>query len=204
MKTCAKCGALKDYAACGRSKQNKTGRRSRCLVCEREDYRNRYHADIERSRAIARAKAERHKEQRSAYMKEYNADAGKAVRSNYVAAHRAEVNANSLRSYYREHDRNRGRVLRSSHRTRARYTGGGVIVPYTTDQLLDRFEMFGNRCWLCGTDEGIQVDHVKPLSRGGPECLSNVRPICGSCNKRKSNEWPFDPNSFRNRHFRAR
>ncbi|MGW8593542.1 HNH endonuclease [Dietzia sp. NPDC055877] len=47
-------------------------------------------------------------------------------------------------------------------------------------------------CWICGSvlDE-FHVDHVKPLSKGGWHCLSNLRPCCPSCNLRKGAKWPI-------------
>lgn len=51
-----------------------------------------------------------------------------------------------------------------------------------------RMLYFGNRCWMCnGPFEAI--DHVKPLSKGGPHILANLRPACTPCNSRKSNKW---------------
>jgi 5-methylcytosine-specific restriction endonuclease McrA len=38
-----------------------------------------------------------------------------------------------------------------------------------------------------------QLDHVKPINKGGMDCLSNIRPACESCNKSKQDRWPFQP-----------
>ncbi|MGX7727586.1 HNH endonuclease [Rhodococcus sp. 5G237] len=35
------------------------------------------------------------------------------------------------------------------------------------------------------------VDHVKPINKGGPHMLANLRPACGPCNSRKRDQWPF-------------
>jgi len=32
---------------------------------------------------------------------------------------------------------------------------------------------------------GLHIDHVMPLSKGGPDTLENVRPAHGSCNVKK-------------------
>lgn len=38
-------------------------------------------------------------------------------------------------------------------------------------------------CWLCGTPGADSVDHVIPLSKGGPELdPANLRPAHGRCN----------------------
>jgi len=38
-------------------------------------------------------------------------------------------------------------------------------------------------CALCGADEGLEVDHIIPLSRGGSDDRSNLRPACFHCNR---------------------
>lgn len=46
-----------------------------------------------------------------------------------------------------------------------------------------------HRCCWCGVREGLQVDHVKPWSRGGLSALWNMVTLCGYHNKVKSNYW---------------
>ncbi|NEW33842.1 HNH endonuclease [Nocardia cyriacigeorgica] len=67
---------------------------------------------------------------------------------------------------------------------------GAPQIRYSYHELQARLSLFGNRCYLCGVD-GEAVDHVKPLSAGGWDCLANIRPICTSCNSRKNSTWPF-------------
>lgn len=35
----------------------------------------------------------------------------------------------------------------------------------------------------------MTADHVKPLAKGGPHILANIRPACVSCNSRKHATW---------------
>ena len=49
-------------------------------------------------------------------------------------------------------------------------------------------ERDGQRCFYCGTEKDLTVDHVKPLSKGGSAELDNLRLACKSCNIRKSNK----------------
>jgi hypothetical protein len=46
-----------------------------------------------------------------------------------------------------------------------------------------------NVCIECGTlEENIEIDHIIPVHQGGGCCwLSNLRPICVSCHKGKTN-----------------
>lgn len=43
----------------------------------------------------------------------------------------------------------------------------------------------GLGCRLCGTMDEPQIDHRKPLSRGGTNDLRNLQILCGTCNRRK-------------------
>ncbi len=63
-------------------------------------------------------------------------------------------------------------------------------VEFTAADLELRMSMFGLACWLCG-GPFEHIDHVKPLSLGGPHMLSNLRPSCQECNARKHNTWPY-------------
>lgn len=52
-------------------------------------------------------------------------------------------------------------------------------------------EQWGIRCWGCGFEppsvEFLELDHILPDSEGGSNELENRAPLCGPCNKRKSN-----------------
>lgn len=48
------------------------------------------------------------------------------------------------------------------------------------------FKLYGNKCLCCGIEENITIDHVIPVKKGGVNELSNMQPLCKSCNSRKS------------------
>lgn len=62
------------------------------------------------------------------------------------------------------------------------------VIPLTRQMLAERMEYFGNKCWMCGGAFEC-IDHVKPISKGGPHILANLRPACNRCNGSKSNKW---------------
>jgi 5-methylcytosine-specific restriction endonuclease McrA len=64
-----------------------------------------------------------------------------------------------------------------------------LTVPFTPGQLAQRMSMFDG-CWMCG-GPWTEIDHVKPLSKGGAHMLSALRPACRSDNAVKSDRWPF-------------
>jgi 5-methylcytosine-specific restriction endonuclease McrA len=45
----------------------------------------------------------------------------------------------------------------------------------------------GARCHNCGGKGKLTLDHVKPLSKGGGNDLTNLRLLCPTCNQAKLN-----------------
>lgn len=68
---------------------------------------------------------------------------------------------------------------------------GATITRFSTAEFQNRMRYFGYRCWICG-GEYEHADHVKPISKGGFHCLSNLRPTCARCNLAKGSRWPID------------
>jgi hypothetical protein len=51
--------------------------------------------------------------------------------------------------------------------------------------------MYNHTCLCCGRQEpeiALTIDHVVPLSKGGAHDISNIQPLCGSCNTSKYNK----------------
>lgn len=89
---------------------------------------------------------------------------------------------------------------KDAYRRRAFLQRGGSpqrAVSFTAQQKAARWAMWGGRCWICGIAEATQEDHVKPVSAGGWDCLSNLRPVCGPCNTRKRGAWPLSADEAR-------
>ena len=78
------------------------------------------------------------------------------------------------------------KILKALGRDRLKGVPGSCSAP----QMLARIEYFGRRCWMCGAP-WEQIDHVKPLNKGGTNWPSNIRPACGDCNLRKRDTWPL-------------
>ena len=58
------------------------------------------------------------------------------------------------------------------------------VSPATRDAV---FRAYGEQCLRCGSTTNVQIDHVIPKSWGGSHDFSNLQPLCGSCNRSKSN-----------------
>jgi hypothetical protein len=54
------------------------------------------------------------------------------------------------------------------------------------------YERDGYRCKHCGIiDDGsnLEIDHIKPISRGGKSTLDNLQTLCHDCNQRKGSDY---------------
>ena len=57
-------------------------------------------------------------------------------------------------------------------------------------------DKWGLVCWGCGFEppniDHLELDHNTPASSGGSNELHNRAPLCGPCNRRKSNTWTLE------------
>lgn len=48
-------------------------------------------------------------------------------------------------------------------------------------------------CVICGKQKKLTKDHIKPLSLGGTDYISNIQPLCRNCNSRKWKKFYENP-----------
>jgi 5-methylcytosine-specific restriction endonuclease McrA len=72
----------------------------------------------------------------------------------------------------------------------ARQQGAPVGEPYTREDLAQMYEAQQGRCAYCEKpfNGNYEIDHVVPISRGGPDCLRNLVLACRFCNNSKHNK----------------
>lgn len=57
---------------------------------------------------------------------------------------------------------------------------------FTREEWIALCHSYAGRCAYCHQRVNrLTVDHVIPLSKGGSNCIANIRPACGSCNSSK-------------------
>jgi 5-methylcytosine-specific restriction endonuclease McrA len=211
-KRCTKCGEVKPLEAFAKRAAMRDGRRSQCRACDATERAAKI--DYERER-VTRWRRENPERQRAAGRRQYWADPDR-IRTRKRAWHAANaelVHRRKRASYDSAKNRARIRAWRAAnpdadrlylaaHRAEAiertrRYRARkreALTVPFTAEQLAHRLSMFPG-CWVCG-GEWSEIDHVKPLAKGGAHCLANLRPICRSHNASKADTWPY-PTSVR-------
>jgi len=75
-------------------------------------------------------------------------------------------------------------VKNSLRRTRATKAGGS----FTEKQWLALCSIYHFKCLCCDKKKALTVDHVIPVSKGGTSFISNIQPLCDTCNKAKSSK----------------
>jgi len=120
------------------------------------------------------------KNARSAYKKEYNLKNSKKIKE--------------LQKEWRKNNPQYG--PESVRRRRNKKTNNGYT-PYKEFEVID---LYGTKCHICNLEIdflcsrsakkdnwefGLHIDHLIPISKGGPDTLENVRPSHAICNLRK-------------------
>jgi 5-methylcytosine-specific restriction endonuclease McrA len=75
----------------------------------------------------------------------------------------------------------KGSLTRKATKAARRSTEGR----FTTGELKECFALHGNKCAHCGATDHLTADHIIPLKLGGDNYITNIQPLCKSCNSRK-------------------
>lgn len=58
---------------------------------------------------------------------------------------------------------------------------------FSLQEFYDLCKSTGDLCLKCGTTERkLTPDHIRPISKGGSNYISNIQPLCGPCNSSKN------------------
>ncbi len=199
-KTCKECGLTKELSEFYISRTNLDGRMGRCKSCvkargrmNRRERAEQY-ARYEKSRAslphrveACRKYQEEHKEQIAQYRKIWTANNKERVdasKRSYYERGREEVLARSKK--WVEDNPEKVRQAKTNNLRRRRAARHASCGNFTVEEFKELCESYGNRCLACGDSKAtLEADHVVPLTRGGSDNISNIQPLCGSCNRKK-------------------
>ena len=178
MKLCIKCNNEKD----GNHPSYCKSCNSKRVVEWKKKNRDKYN---EYSRQLAKAMSEKD------YLS-YRDSRNKSNRS-WV-----EKNKEKIRKQKKEYQQNNPHKAREADRRRRALKKENIHEPYSEKQVLEKY---GTACHICkeeidlsanrasgspGWQQGLHLDHVVPLSKGGPDTIDNVKPAHGLCNLQKN------------------
>jgi 5-methylcytosine-specific restriction endonuclease McrA len=129
--------------------------------------RKSYYANVEARREKTRRWREANPDKNAAYQERYKERRAEIERARRQANPGMEA----------EYKRRRRALMKSSQ--------AGL---YGVPLIAAKMAYWGNRCWMCG-GPFENVDHVKPVAKGGAHLLANLRPSCADCNSKKRARW---------------
>lgn len=77
-------------------------------------------------------------------------------------------------------------VPAETYKERKDLAGGRGITRKEWIKILDKY---GHRCLRCGAKKDLAMDHVIPLILGGEHDITNIQPLCKSCNSAKGGRY---------------
>lgn len=171
-----------------------------CMDCDRSRVRS---PDPEKSRAHTRAwrarnlekrrAAERRahvisKDKRNAYSRAYNEEHSVEIKAR-KAAYRV-ANADKIRIREAAYSKANPEKIRAKAAVRRARKLGATPADSDRTKILPFYEMAQRATAIIGAD--FQVDHIEPLSRGGPHHQANLVVMRSDWNQRKgANYWPW-------------
>ncbi|MGA1037873.1 MAG: HNH endonuclease [Ilumatobacteraceae bacterium] len=176
-KTCTQCGETKPLTDYYADKTNRDRRKCKCKTCIRANTRAWREVNPERSRAQSRARYANDRERQRANARAWRKANPERIRANSRA--------------WKEANRERSRTQRraTQHRRRARKA---AAVP----QRWQIHDILLFCCYWCGANlraygATTHIDHVMPISLGGPADPTNEVKTCATCNLSKRDTHPL-------------
>jgi 5-methylcytosine-specific restriction endonuclease McrA len=120
------------------------------------------------------------------YMREYyhkNLEKLRASRRKSTKKYRLKYPERSKASTAAYKRKNAARInaINNTWRTRKTQAGGS----FTAEEWKLLCKKYNYKCLCCGKRKKLTADHVIPVSKGGSSNITNIQPLCQSCNSKK-------------------
>ena len=169
---------------CVKCNTNEWDNKGNCKQCARDRTREWRKANPERKRENARRLRNENIEEHREYQRRWARENPECSRR-WREKNREHVKEVGLKNNQRWRKNNPEAARAIDHRRRARESKGGGS--YTVAEWKALVDHYGGKCLCCGRmDVKLTADHVFPLAMGGTNDISNIQPLCMSCNARKN------------------
>jgi len=198
-KKCSKCKEVKEIS-CFYYHTSLHRYRSQCKDCLKNEDKQRYRENKENINKRHKKYYENNKESLAEATKRYiknNIERVKEYHQKYYANNKALMNEKS-KEWYRKNIELRTRQISEWHKNnpltpeksrtynnRRRCRKINAEGSFTVKEWKDLCNKYGNKCLNCGINGTMTIDHIVPLSKGGTNWISNIQPLCRSCNAKK-------------------
>lgn len=91
-----------------------------------------------------------------------------------------EQDRRACRRYYATY-RDRFRIKNANRKAKLKNVDGLLSV----SDWLEVLKKYNGICPSCGEQSDLQIDHVNPFYKGGPNLIENIQPLCQHCNNTK-------------------
>ena len=186
LKQCTRCKEWKERTEFYCKRRNPDGLHGWCKTCMLKAKYERQRTNRDEYNAYQRQYREGRGEQWQEYSRRAYAKHGEKIRAR--AAQRYNEKAEEVKAYVKQwqHDNPEKRAdysRRCTHKRRAQIEGNGGS--FTAEEWEDLCAECDYRCVCCGEHKPLTVDHIIPVSKGGSSDISNIQPLCKSCNSSK-------------------
>lgn len=192
-KVCAECKIDQAVSCFYRDKTRLGGYARVCKSCAKAYAQRRWHENHEENKARSRMRGADYRKRNPEYDRlKYiaNRDRMLAQSAAWKLAH-PERMAQFKKDWQARHPERYADQKRANESKRRARKAAVEVFEFSDEQLTARLAYYGHKCWICNTCDYEELDHVKPLSKGGAHMLGNLRPACRSCNRSKHASWPF-------------
>lgn len=180
-KCCSKCGIDKPLTEFYKATGGKDGYRTDCKSCNRAKTKRWCDKYVDRVREYTRT----HKEQNAKHARKYDEThrRQRQIKHRIWYAQNTEKARAASRLWGKRNPEKRAANY-NRYRTRLNDNGGS----YTHEQFKKLCAYYQYRCLACGKRKRLTADHVIPVSKGGIGDISNIQPLCHSCNASKKDK----------------
>jgi hypothetical protein len=197
LKRCTECNQIKPLTEFRRAPKGSYGRASKCKEC-RATYAYAYrqkHPD--KVRAQKQRWIDENRDKKNIRAREWyvaNREKERVRSRKYHAVNREKERVRS-RKYRIENPekrrisnckweaKNPDKIRAKGARRRTRKTNAGGS--FTDSEWQELCEKYDNCCLCCGEAKPLEPDHIVSVSKGGHSNISNIQPLCRSCNASK-------------------